>query len=142
MKLDEIPRFKTPLLRPQLFIWKEGNEWLLIGKLKFACAEALLSRQHYIESTLILGEPSIELFSRNMSDFTSDFERQTSPPASIMDITYDGYLYSESSNIESDTPPTSGSLGIFECSMVTYGREDNYRGRPRSRSTDLNEEKR
>ena len=63
MKLDEIPRFKTPLLRPQLFIWKEGNEWLPIGKLKFACAETLLSRMHHVEPTLYLGEPSIELFS-------------------------------------------------------------------------------
>ena len=63
MKLDKIPRFKTPLLRPQLFVWKEGNEWLPIGKLKFTCAETSLSRQYHMESTLELGEPSIELFS-------------------------------------------------------------------------------
>ena len=74
MKLDEIPRFKTPLLRPQLFIWKEGNEWLPIGKLKFACTETSLSRQYHMELTLELSEPSIELFSRNMTYFTSDFE--------------------------------------------------------------------
>ena len=42
MKLDKIPRFKDPLLRPQLFIWKEGNEWLPIGKLKFACTEIVI----------------------------------------------------------------------------------------------------
>ena len=136
MKLDEIPRFKTPLLCPQLFTWKEGNEWLLIGKLKFACAETLLSRQYHVESTLELGEPSIEVFSQNMTHFTSNFERKTLPPGSTMDITYDGYLYRELLNVESDTPPTSGSFEIFECSMAIYRCEDNYHGRPRSCSTD------
>ena len=142
MKLDEIPRFKTPLLRPQLFVWKEGNEWLPIGRLKFACAETLLSHQYHVESTLVFGEPSIELFSQNMTYFTSDFEWKTSPPGSITDITYDRYIYRESSNVESDTPPTSGSFEIFECAMAIYGREDNYRGHPRSRSTDSYKEKR
>ena len=142
MKLDKIPRFKTPLLRPQLFVWKEGNEWLPIGKLKFACAETSLSRQYHVESTLVLGKPSIKLFSRNMTFFMSDFERKTSPPGSITDITYDGYIYRESSNVESDTPPTSGSFEIFKCSMAIYRCEDNYRGRPHSRSTDLYKEKR
>ena len=72
---------------------------LPIGKLKFACAETSLSCQHHME----LGEPSIELFSRNMTYFMSDFERKMSPPGSITDITYNGYLYRESSNVESDT---------------------------------------
>ena len=85
---------------------------------------------------------AIELFSRNMAYFTSDFERKTLPPGSITDITYDGYLYRESSNIESDTPPTAGSFEIFECSMAIYGCEDNYRGRPCSRSTGSHNEKR
>ena len=60
MKLDEIPRFKTPLLRPQLFIWKEGNEWLLPGKLKFVCAGTSLSIVHHVEPTLTLGKPAIK----------------------------------------------------------------------------------
>ena len=44
-----------------------------------------------------------------MTYFTSDFERKTSPPGSITDITYNGYIYRESSNVESDTPPTTGN---------------------------------
>ena len=141
MKLDKIPRFKTPLLHPQLFIWKEGNKWLLIGKLKFTCAKTLLSCQHHMELTLKLGEPSIKLFSQNMTYFMSEFEWKMSPPGSITDITYDGYLYRESSNVESNTPPTSGSFEIFKCSMAIYGCEDNYWGCPRSCSTDSYEEK-
>ena len=141
MKLDEIPRFKTPLLCPQLFIWKEGNEWLPIGKLKFTCTKTSLSHQHHVELMLKLGKPSIELFSQNMTFFTSDFERKLLPPGSITDITYDRYLYRESSNVVSNTPPTSGSFEIFECSMAIYRRENNCRGRPCSRSMDSYEEK-
>jgi hypothetical protein len=137
MKLDEIPRFKTPLLHPLLFIWKEGNEWLPPGKLKFACAETFLSLIHHVEPTLTLGEPAIELLSRNILE---TIERETSP--SITDIIYDEYLYRESSNVTTDTPRNSQRLEIFECSMGNYGRIDNYRGRQRSRSADSHEERR
>ena len=75
MKLDEIPRFKTPLLRPQLFIWKEGNKWLLPGKLKFACARASLSLLHHVEPMLNLSKPVVELLSRNIAYPMSDLKR-------------------------------------------------------------------
>ena len=54
-----------------------------------------------------------------MTYFTSDFERKTSPPGSITDITYDGYLYRESSNVESDTPPAD-AVAVFKKFTVTY----------------------
>ena len=136
MKLDEIPRFKTPLLRPQLFIWKEGNEWLPPGKLKFACAETSLSVVHHVEPTLTLGEPAIELLSRNILE---TIECKMSPPTT--DIIYDEYLYRESSNVTIDAPRISQHLEIFECSMGNYGREDNHRGRQRSRSADSHDER-
>ena len=96
MKIDEIPRFKTPLLCPQLFIWKEGNKWLPPSKLKFACAKTSLSRLHHMEPMLNLGKPAIELLSRNIAYHTSDLEiieRKMLPPVSITDIIYDKYLY-------------------------------------------------
>jgi hypothetical protein len=136
MKLDEIPRFKTPLLHPLLFIWKEGNEWLPPGKLKFTCAETFLSLIHHMEPTLMLGKPAIKLLSRNILE---TMERKMLP--SITDIIYDGYLYRESPNITMDTPRNSQRLEIFECSMGNYGRIDNYRGRQRSRSADSHEER-
>jgi hypothetical protein len=137
MKLDKIPRFKTPLLHPLLFIWKEGNEWLPPGKLKFACAETSLSLVHHVEPTLTLGEPAIKLLSRNILE---TIEREMSP--SITDIIYDEYLYRESSNITTDTPRNSQHLEIFECSMGNYGRGDNYCGRQRLHSADSHEERR
>ena len=142
MKLDKIPRFKTPLLCPQLFIWKEGNEWLLPGKLKFACAKTSLSRIHHVEPMLNLSKPAIELVSRNIVYHMSDLEmieRKTSP--SITDIIYNEYLYIEWSNAMIDTPHILQSLEIFECSMGSYGCEDNYQGRQRSCSADLHKER-
>ena len=129
MKIDKIPRFKTPLLCPQLFIWKEGNKWLPPSKLKFACAKTSLSRLHHMEPMLNLGKPAIELLSRNIAYHTSDLEmieRKMLPPVSIMDIIYDKYLYRELSNVTIDTPHTLQSLGIFKCSMGNYRHEDNY----------------
>ena len=142
MKLDKIPRFKTPLLHPQLFIWKEGNKWLPPGKLKFACAETSLSLVHHVEPMLTLGEPAIELLTRKISYDTNDLkmiEGKTSP--SITDIIYDEYLYRESPNVTIDAPRIFQCLEIFECSMGIYGREDNYQGRQRTCSADSHEER-